>query len=309
MDTRWIELNLKTKRENEEYLTDFLMGLGIEALSIEDDKAIFDLAKNPDRAELIDLPESYSDFITAKVFFEEDDYPNFKDRIHAFISSSQDAGIKIDLVKEDKLEDTNWATEWMKYYEIIHIGNIVIVPQWKDYTPLKGEYVVKINPGLAFGTGDHPTTSMCLSYMEGIDLDGKRVLDMGCGSGILSIAADKLGAAYVLAADYDKDAIEKTRENIALNFSKNIETCISDLTQNINGKFDFALVNIIAEIIVRLLQDLHTYLKPGARLIFSGILEEKEAMMKEALKDRYEILSMAREDGWLAIEAKCTDVS
>ena len=137
----------------------------------------------------------------------------------------------------------------------------------------------------------------------------RSVLDMGCGSGILSIGAEKYGAASVLAADYDQEAIDKTLENIKLNDCRKIETVKSDLTSNIHGKFDFAMVNIIAEIIIELLKDLHKYLNPGADIVFSGILEDKEPLMREALKDRYEIVDVNRKDGWLAIGAKCIDVS
>lgn len=306
---KWLEVDFKTLRENEEILTGHLLTYGLDGISIEDDKLLYDLSKEKRKADLVDVPDTYSDYIIVKVFFDQDDYGTIRPEIIDFIQRSEEDGIEIDLIKEELLEDTNWATEWMKYYEILHIGNFVIVPEWKDYELEDSVIIIKINPGMAFGTGDHATTAMCLEYMDKFDLRGLRVLDMGCGSGILSIGAEKLGASHVVAADYDPEAIEKTLENIGLNGCERIEAVESDLTANISGKFDFALVNIIAEIIVDLLEDLHKYLNPGAKLVFSGILEAKEEMMREALKDRYEIVEVNKRDGWLAIGAVCIDPS
>lgn len=305
MNKIWIELSFKTKRENEDLVTARLMDLGIDALNIQDDKAIFDLAQNPGKAELIDLPPGYGEYIFVNVYFEEDDYRDiYKAKIGELLKELKNQ-VDIDLVKEGPLESNSWATEWMKYYEILHIGHFVIVPQWKDYDAKEEDLVIRINPGLAFGTGDHPTTSMCLDFLDRQGVKGKRVLDMGTGSGILAIGAEKKGAREVVAADYDEEAIEKTKENIGLNDCKHIVPVVSDLTQNIEGKFDLAMVNIIAEVIVRLLENLDTYLNPGAPVIFTGILEEKEAMVLEALEGKYEVSEIKREDGWLAIACVC----
>ncbi len=268
----WIEVNLKTLRENEEIIVSHLLTYNLDGITIEDEKLLFDFSKKEHKADLVDRPESFSPYIIAKVFFDKAEYPKCKEKLVNFIDRSKNDGIEIKFTKDNEL-------------------------------------IIKINPGLAFGTGDHATTAMCLEYMQKLNIDDKSVLDMGCGSGILSIGAEKYGAASVLAADYDSEAIEKTLENIGLNDCKRIKTVESDLTTNIEGKFDFAMVNIIAEIIVNLLKDLHEYLNPGADLVFSGILEEKEELMREALKDRYEILEINRKDGWLAIGAKCIDVS
>lgn len=305
----WIEVNLKINREDEDQVSSFLMDLGINSLSIEDDKLIYDLAKDKKKAEIVDAPDSYSPYIIIKAFFKEDQYDDIKEKIYKLVNDWEDRGRYIELSKEEALEDTNWAREWMKYYETLHIGNLVIVPQWKEYDPQARDIVIKINPGLAFGTGDHATTAMCLEYMQKLDLKEKDVLDMGCGSGILSIAAEKLGASKVSAVDYDSHAIEKTRENISLNSSNNITLIKSDLTKELSGRYDFAMVNIIAEVIVDLLEDLHNYMNESADIIFTGILEEKETMVLDALKDRYEIVGTKKEDGWLAIGAKCIDVS
>ena len=305
----WIEVNLKTLRENEEIIVSHLLTYDLDGITIEDEKLLFDFSKKEHKADLVDRPESFSPYIIAKVFFNKEQYPSARKTLIDFIEKSKNDGVEIELSKEEELKDTNWATEWMRYYEILHIGNFAIVPKWKDYIAKDNEFIIKINPGLAFGTGDHATTAMCLEYMQKLNIDDKSVLDMGCGSGILSIGAEKYGAASVLAADYDSEAIEKTLENIQLNDCKRIKTVESDLTTNIEGKFDFAMVNIIAEIIVNLLKDLHEYLNPGADVVFSGILEEKEELMREALKERYEIVEINRKDGWLAIGAKCIDVS
>ena len=214
---------------------------------------------------------------------------------------------KIELIG---LDEEEWSTAWKKYYKPIRVSDrLVIVPMWEEYKAQGGEVVVKMDPGMAFGTGTHETTRLVAGLIEKYMRSGDRVLDVGTGSGILSICAAKLGAGGCAAYDIDPVAVRVAKENCEKNDCENIIECgVSDLLKDVKsvaGGYDFAVANIVADIIVRLSSDIGAYLKKGAFYITSGIIEEREAVVLEAMKAvGFTAVEIVRENGWCAIVFK-----
>ena len=186
-----------------------------------------------------------------------------------------------------KIEDEDWGNTWKDYYKTEKIGErIVISPSWEEYEAGRDEVVIKLDPGMAFGTGKHPTTEHTIRYLEKYLNVNDSIIDVGCGSGILSIAAAKLGAAHVLSVDNDPTAIKIAEKNIAENtVDGTIEVCLNDLLTAIQGEFDMIVGNLIADLIVVMLPQTKDILKPGGLVIVSGILDRKIDRVMNALAD------------------------
>ncbi len=186
------------------------------------------------------------------------------------------------------LKEEDWANTWKKYYKPVRIGHrLIVVPTWETYDPQPNDLVLKMDPGMAFGTGTHETTRLCSTMTEDYMKPGSRVLDVGTGSGILAIAASKLGAGKVMAYDIDPMAVRVAEENCAVNGCENITCGISDLLAGVDtqgGLYDFVCANIVADIIVRMAGDIIRYMKPGALLAVSGIIDTQAERVKAALE-------------------------
>ena len=223
----------------------------------------------------------------------------------AFIEAKLSA-LRIPFEKKlEGMEEENWADSWKKYFKPIPLGRVTIVPAWEDYTPKEGEVTVSIDPGMAFGTGTHETTRLVMKIMQDIVNGGERVLDVGCGSGILSICAARLGAATVNAYDIDPVAVKVTRENAKISGCDNITAGESDLllgVERIHGGYTVCVANIVADIILRMLPDIGAYLSPGAPIILSGIVAERENdIIAGAVQHGYRVERIERENDWVAM--------
>ena len=182
------------------------------------------------------------------------------------------------------LDEEDWADNWKQYYKPIKIGRrLVIVPEWEHYTPADGEITVTMDPGMAFGTGTHETTQLCAALLEEYMPAGAAVLDVGTGSGILAICAEKLGAASVDAYDIDPMAVKVAVENAEHNGCRGIRCAQSDLLAAVSGVYDFVCANIVADIIVRMAPDVARYMKHGALLAASGVIDSQEKRVIDAL--------------------------
>lgn len=217
------------------------------------------------------------------------------------------AGIDATLEVGGTVRESDWADQWKKYYKPIHTGKqVVIVPVWEEYEPRVGEKVVLMDPGMAFGTGTHETTRLCAAMLEDFSPQGKRVLDVGCGSAILAIAASKLGCESAYACDIDPQSVRVARHNCEINGTDNVVCAVSDLVADVpDEKYDIILANIVADIIIRLAPDAVRLLAPGGVMIVSGIITGRADEVRTALTAAgYEIVSERTENGWLCAAVK-----
>ena len=211
------------------------------------------------------------------------------------------------------IEEENWLTSWKKYWGPEVVGkNLLILPCWINLDEkFKNKKIIKIDPGAAFGTGSHPSTYLCLEKMEHISLSGKKVLDIGSGSGILSVSARSLGAKEICAIDNDYLAINSTRSNFQLNFGNldNIKTYLGSFNEVnseylLNG-FDVILCNILAEVIKDIIPDMSMCLKNNGRVILSGILNsQKDEIVKILSLNKFTLIDVSSQKDWVSITAK-----
>lgn len=198
-----------------------------------------------------------------------------------------------------------WATAWKKHFPILHIGRrLVIRPPWLEYRPRPDEVAIELEPGMAFGTGLHPTTRMCLLAAEELTRPGMRALDVGTGSGILAIAAAKLGAGPVLALDIDPTAVQVAQANVMANeVADRVHVLLGSLKDIKPGLWDMIFVNILAQTIITLLEDgLAAHLSPGGRIVAAGIIEGQEKEVEEAFASQgLTITERKREGEWVTL--------
>jgi ribosomal protein L11 methyltransferase len=207
-----------------------------------------------------------------------------------------------------EVNEEDWANAWKEFYHVTHIGRrLVIRPSWREYTPRSDEVVLELDPGMAFGTGLHPTTRMCLEQLEQRVQPGIRVLDVGTGSGILALAAAKLGAQSVYCIDNSSVAVESAQANAAANgLGERIQVVLGVLdeaeAERMAGEFDLVLANIIARVIGGIAPQLARVIKPGALLIASGIIEERRHEAEQPLLDAgLRLLERAMIDDWITL--------
>lgn len=221
-----------------------------------------------------------------------------------FAAEGIDAKIEILGVDEEE-----WSTAWKKYYHPIRVGErLVVVPAWEKYDAKENDIIVRMDPGMAFGTGTHETTRLVCGLIEKYLTPGARMLDVGTGSGILAICASKLGAGECFAYDIDPVAVRVAAENCKDNDCANITCGVSDLLASVDtagGLYDFAVANIVADIIIRMSPDIGAYLKKGAYLITSGIIERYAEGVREAMRSNgFELVEEAMESDWVAMVYK-----
>ena len=204
------------------------------------------------------------------------------------------------------VSEEDWANSWKAYYKPLHIGKkMVIVPAWEKYEEQPGEISVRMDPGMAFGTGTHETTRLVIELLETYTKKGSRVLDVGCGSGILAICAAKLGAAECKAYDIDPVAVRVARENIKDSGEENVTCDVSDLLKQVDltgGRYDLVCANIVADIIIRMAPDVGSYMKNDAVLLASGIITERAEEVIEALHAQgLRVADRLDDNGWCAL--------
>lgn len=263
--------------ENPDEVCDRLYAMDISSVQIEDAGAFEDFLENN---------KKYWDYVDESVVM-----PKIP-RVSFYLENNEDSknalaeiSKSFDNLTVEKVCDEDWANNWKEYYKPLHIGkNVVIRPVWEEYTPAENEKVIALDPGAAFGTGSHETTSMCIELLESVVQNGDRALDVGCGSGILSVAACVLGAHEVCAVDIDELAVKTTMENAALNGIGGdvIDATVGSLTENVSGKFDVVVANIVADVIISLSKDIGGYMEDCGALICSGIIDDRVCDVKKA---------------------------
>ena len=208
-------------------------------------------------------------------------------------------------IRYQAIDEEDWAESWKAFFWPQKISpRMVVKPTWRDHQPEPGQMIIEIDPGMAFGTGTHPTTSMCVQLLEKYLQPGQSVLDVGTGSGILLIAAAKLGAAHLTGIDLDPMAVTVARRNLAQNNidSTCFELICGHLVDNITQAFDVVVANILAEVIIDLLEDVRQVIRPGAIIICSGIIEAYQPdVMEKMTVSGFDIIDVQKEGDWVAI--------
>ena len=207
------------------------------------------------------------------------------------------------------VNEEDWANSWKEYYKPLHIGErIVIVPAWEHYEKQPKDIIVTMDPGMAFGTGTHETTRLVIGLLEKYAAKGQRMLDVGCGSGILAICASKLGADECYAYDIDEVAVRVAEDNVLSNNCENIICKQSDLLKDVDlscGKFDLITANIVADIIIRMIPDVGCYMKDDAVLLASGIITERAEEVISALSEKVLTIKERLDDnGWCGLAVR-----
>ena len=224
---------------------------------------------------------------------------------HQFLNTRLPAlGIEAE-ISLDGINEDDWAESWKQYYKPVPLGKVTIVPAWEKYEAKDGEVIIRMDPGMAFGTGTHETTRLVIRLMQDLPIEGRRVLDVGTGSGILSICASKLGAKSCNAYDIDPMAVKVARENCLADGCDNITVGVSDLLRGVDlsgGKYDFCVANIVADIIIRMLPDVRDYVSEGAPLILSGIIGERADEVRDAvIKTGFTVEKEIKENDWVGM--------
>ena len=303
----WTKLTVRASREDLDVVT-AVMGMLDNGLMIEDYSDFpFETGMYGD---LVDESIKNADLsrIAVSIFVARE--KNLTEYIAFLRERFSFAGVTWEYECEGLCEE-DWAESWKQYYHPIPLGRITIVPAWQDYSAKDGEIVVRMDPGMAFGAGTHETTRLAVLLLEETLAGGEKVLDVGTGSGILAIVSEKLGASLCRGYDIDPVAVRVARENAEENGAKNVWFGTSDLLASVEkpeGGYDLAVANIVADVLLRMAPDLPACLRPGARLICSGIIEprlpELRAGMTAAGFHEEKIVS---ENDWYALRFVLTE--
>ncbi|WP_152378858.1 50S ribosomal protein L11 methyltransferase [Paenibacillus brasilensis] len=317
----WNEITIHTSEEAVEMISNFLHEAGAGGVSIEESGS---LNKPRDTSygqwydrPLNDIPEGQA--IIKGYFSEEADMNSIRAEIEPRVEQLRTFDIDPGEVRYElkTVNEDDWANAWKQYFKPLRVSDhLTIKPTWEDYEPAsEDEKIIELDPGMAFGTGTHPTTSLCLRTLESVIKGGEEVIDVGTGSGILAIGAVKLGAKHVLALDLDPVAVSSARENTRLNgLEEHITIKESDLLSVLNASdptlgiqlpVKLVVANILAEIILLFIDDVYKALEPGGVYIASGIWKNKEEVVETALKTAgFEIAEIRRDEDWLAFVAR-----
>ena len=297
MPDDWLELSIETPPEFVEPLSEIFRRYGEGGVAVEHPGGF-----NPDEGE----SASASAWLTVKTYIPIDATTDHR-------RAQIDVGVRLvahlaplSELNERRVREEEWQSSWKDYFHVLRVGRrIVICPTWREHPPQQGEVIVHLDPGMAFGTGHHPTTRMCLEAIERTLRPGDRVLDLGCGSGILSIAAVKLGAGLAVGFEIDPIAVSAGRENIELNDAREMVELVHGTLPSPSaplGSFDFVVANISARVVIDLATHLYACVAPGGTLLVSGIIEKHSGDVVRALEVTGATLEERFVDGdWIAL--------
>ena len=314
---KWNQFRLKTTTQAEDIVSSMLMDLGIQGVQIEDKVP---LTKEDKEQMFVDiLPDIPADDGTAYLTFyldEEEDKGTILlnirkelDKMRAYL----DVGACV--IEESQTEDVDWVNNWKQYFHQLYIDDILVIPSWEKVEEKDSDkLVIHIDPGTAFGTGMHETTQLCIRQLKKYVKDDTMILDVGCGSGILGMLALKFGARYSVGTDLDPCAIDATHENMEVNgirkdqYEVMIGNIIDDKAVQDKagyGKYDIVAANILADVLVPLTPVIVNQMKPGGIYITSGIIEDKEETVVQAVKAAgLEVLEVNHQGEWVSVTAR-----
>ena len=317
----WMEVHIQTSHDGLETVEAFLSGLGIDGVVIDDETEFHEfLEENRKCWDYVDEELLKKEAGACRVTFylekTEDGFSRLA-QVRMALADFKAAHPECAplLMTLDELKEEDWAFGWQKYYKPMEIGRrLLVVPEWeKNTVDCGGRVPLILDPGLAFGTGSHATTQLCLQALEKAVRPGDRVLDLGCGSGILSIAALKLGAESAQAVDIDEKCLNVAYENAALNgigrdrYTVRVGDVLSDeaLRSELGGGYDIVVANIVADVILGLAPMVRQFLKPGGQFLCSGIIDDRAVEVADGLRRcGWAILETREESGWFAYSCR-----
>lgn len=302
MIDNWDELIIKTEYENWTKLEEFLYKNELYSFEMIDPR-LENIKNDKGRWDFIEdnIFEDSFNGITIKLYSSNDE-------IDLYFIKEKIENLNLGSTEISVINDEDWKNNWKSFYSAQKIGKkLLIKPTWEEYDNIDERVIINLDPGMAFGTGGHETTKMSLEYIEKYLTFGDDVIDIGCGSGILSIASKLLGAENVLGADLDLKAVEISKANANLN-KVNVKFIQSDLFSKINAKGNLIIANIVAEVLLDLINELDNYLHSKGIFICSGIIIEKSNLVEaELIKNGYEIIDKSQENGWVCLVARRKD--
>lgn len=310
MNKDWIEVTIITSTEAVEAVSAMLYNTGVEGVSILDP---LDLIFRRDHTTDWDyFDESIIDTkggVVVKGYYKQDEnFQGYLEEIKTGVNRLPEFGLEKGLgtVTAEEVNEEDWENNWKKYYKPIKVGDkIVIKPIWEDYDKNPEDIIVELDPGMAFGTGTHETTRMCIKALERHVKSDSTVFDIGTGSGILSIAAAKLGAKKTIGVDLDPVAVESAKQNVSYNDLNNIEIVYGDLMEVVKGKADIVIANIMADIIMFLTEQVKEFIAEGGYFISSGIiLTKKDEVVNKLTSCGFKIEEINIEGEWVCIVAR-----
>ncbi len=307
---KWCEISIQTSHEAVELIAEIFRDLGASGVVIEDPELVNDYITSG-KWDYTDIPiAKETEVVVEKAYLPVNG--ELEGRIQTLqqeIKALESRGVNTTpaVLTTAELQDEDWSDTWKQYFHTEKPGErVVIKPTWEEYEPQDDEVVIELDPGAAFGTGTHATTSMCIRQLEKLVKPGMTVFDVGTGSGILSIISAKLGATNIQAVDYDDSVLKIVEENLEQNNVQDIiSVAQSDLMQNVHGKAELVIANIIADIIIRLFDQLDEHLEQGGTLLTSGIIEDRiEDVLSAAEKHGYGVVERLENKGWACITFK-----
>lgn len=310
--TDWKEYSIYINEDAENSVSEILMDLGATGVSIKNRK---DFEKLPAINSNVLWELNENDFpdqgVLISAYFTLDTITNdFQKKLYQKLELLKKLELNVaDYTVETRtVKNENWENNWKEYYHSVPVTRyLTIVPEWKDYQlTRKNEQLIILDPGLAFGTGTHPTTQLSIQSLEVIMRGGEKVIDVGTGSGVLAITSSLLGASEIYAYDLDKTAINSARSNIKLNnLPINISVEQNNLLKGINLKVDIVVANMLSHLLIELIEDAIRVLKKDGFFISSGIIIDKKVKMLDALKkEGFNIIQVNQLGDWLAIVAQ-----
>ena len=305
----YAEISVKTTHLGSELVADVLSEFSDGGISVSDIQDVIDLensGKNWDYAD--EKVYSADKTVTVKCYVKLAEKNEILPKIQAALKHLKDNS-PFDIgsleISESDVDGDLWRETWKENFKPIHIDKIVVLPEWIDYKAAKDEKVVLIGSNMAFGTGEHETTSMCVEFLQEYVGSGDTVIDVGCGSGILGISAAKLGAKKVIMTDIDECAITATEQNIKLNGVNNAEVYLKNLLDDNTVKGDIIVANIMAEVLIAFASGLKSNLNAGGTVILSGILTDRlDKVISAYTKQGFTLLKKKIKGEWAAIALK-----
>ncbi len=314
---KWNKFRLKTTTEAEDIIISMLMDLGIQGVEVEDKVPLTQSDKEQMFVDI--LPETGTDDGVAYLSFylepEDDKEKILEDIRRELKETSAFVDVGECLIEESETEDVDWVNNWKQYFHQFCVDDILIIPSWEEVKPEDmDKMVIHIDPGTAFGTGMHETTQLCIRQIRKYVTEKTRILDVGCGSGILGMIALKFGAAFSMGTDLDPCAIEATHENMEVNgipkdrYEVMTGNIIDDKTVQDRagyGCYDIVVANILADVLVELTPVIKDQLKEGGIYITSGIIDDKEQTVVDAVKAAgMTILDVTYQGEWVCVTAR-----